>query len=533
MRTLFTIVLGCVLTTSAYSQLTNAPAIEWQRSYGAAGPDQLRKILETPGGYLMAGFSDGSTNSSKTNAGFGGLDYWVVRTDTNGTRLWDKSFGGTSVEFLRDADQTTDGGFILGGNSNSGESGNKSSMLQGNGTFNLGDFWVVRLDAAGEKLWDRSFGGTNDDVLFAVRETSDGGYILGGFSLSQASGNKASTNYGLHDFWVVRLNSTGDKLWDHTFGGTNSDILYDLQETADGGYVLGGVSASGISGNKTNASFGGEDMWLLKLDSNGNKLWETSFGGTANDGMYALQQLKDGGYLLGGYSLSTNSGNKASTNHGVADFWIVRVDGSGNKVWDRAYGGSNDDQLFTLKQMDDGGFVVGGYSLSRNDGNKLTDNFGPMGLGDTGDFWLIRLKSNGDRRWEAAYGGTATDRMEAIEIASDGGLLLGGDTESPISGNKTTAHSGQQDFWVVKLGPDALHFPPRLRPVSQTAEQVNALGHRFFLQGVSNVSYVLERSSQFSSWTAFQTNLVGGAESEIFDLGATNGHNFYRARVAE
>ncbi|WP_375434938.1 T9SS type A sorting domain-containing protein [uncultured Hymenobacter sp.] len=177
-------------------------------------------------------------------------------------RQWDKTFGGTSDERLADAQQTSDGGYILGGHSTSNASGDKTQPSQGSA-----DYWVVKLDASGTKQWDRTFGGNNFDHPNALQQTSDGGYILGGHSTSNASGDKTQPSQGGEDYWVVKLGADGTKQWDRSFGGSGADYATTLQQTSDGGYLLGGISNSGISGDKAQPSQGGEDYWVLKLSA--------------------------------------------------------------------------------------------------------------------------------------------------------------------------------------------------------------------------------------------------------------------------
>ena len=427
---------------------------------------------------------------------------------------------------------TADGGFIAGGHSTS-TNGNKTSPFWGSGPAGLGDFWIIRTDANGDVLWDESFGGTNDDILLGVRQTAEGGFVLGGFSASAPGGNKTAPHYGGGDFWLVRLDAGGNDVWDRSFGGENADVLYAVQQTSDGGFILGGVTTSGVSGNKTSAGLGNEDAWVIRLDASGNKVWEASFGGSARDGCLALQELSEGGFVLGGYSASdSGTGNKTSPHYGVADYWIVRLDSSGNKVWDRSYGGSGDDQLLDLRVTPGDGLFVGGYSFSRAEGNKSSPNFTPSDP-PSGDYWLLRLDAQGDKVWEQVLGGTALDRLECLAITADAGLVLGGNSTSGTNGNKTSPNYGLADYWIVKLGPDALSVPPRLRALPQSSSQIRSSGFQFSLQGLSNVAYVVDYRQATLGWVPLLTNTLQTTEAQLLDLGATNvSSRLYRARLA-
>src|SRR5204863_32675 len=145
------------------------------------------------------------------------------------------------------------------------------------------DYWIVKTDSIGNKQWDKDFGGTNNDELFSIQQTADGGYILGGCSVSGISGDKTQVNWGDIDYWIVKTDSLGNKQWDKDFGGTSDDFLYSMQQTADGGYILGGISSSGISGDKTQVTWGNSDYWIVKTDSLGNKQWDKDFGGTVTE----------------------------------------------------------------------------------------------------------------------------------------------------------------------------------------------------------------------------------------------------------
>jgi hypothetical protein len=166
------------------------------------------------------------------------------------------------------------------------------------------------------KQWDKRFGGTDWDELWSIQQTTDGGYILGGYSNSGIGDDKTEDSRGIDDYWVVKTDATGNKQWDKRFGGTDYDELLSIQQTKDGGYILGGQSSSGIGGDKTEDSRGGEDYWIVKTDADGNKQWDKRFGGTDDDRLYSIQQTKDGGYILGGESISGIGGDKTEDRRG-------------------------------------------------------------------------------------------------------------------------------------------------------------------------------------------------------------------------
>ncbi len=495
------------------------PAVQWQQSLGGTADDILYSAQRTSdGGFVLGGSSASETNSFKSAPRYGGNDFWVVRLDASGHKLWDASFGGSGNDVLYSLIQTADGGFLLAGYSNSGTSGNKTSPNLG-----AGDFWIVRLDATGKKLWDKSFGGTGEDGAYAVLQAGDGGFFCAGYSYSAASGNKTSGNLGGSDFWVVRLDSSGNKLWDASFGGTDEDTCYSMVQTLDGGVVLAGSSSSSVSGNKTAANFGGTDFWVVRLDAGGNKLWDHSFGGTSDDGYtsVSLASTPDGGFVVGGDSFSGANGNKSSAGLGLDDFWVVRLDANGNALWDRTFGGAGSDFLTSLLVLPQGGFLLAGGSSSGVSGNKSSPPLGRV------DYWVVRLDDSGNKLWDAAFGGSGNDGFYNVVATStsNGEFLIAGDSDSPISGNKTEPALGGTDFWVVKLG-TARPTLTALMPQNPATS-----GFQFYLQGQAGMSYASEYSADLTTWTSFSTNQVTGGQVLITDTGSTNAtRRYYRAR---
>ncbi len=223
------------------------------------------------------------------------------------------------------------------------------------------------------KQWDYRFGGDWVDNMAAFQETADGGYILGGFSSSDANGNKSQPPQGNVDYWIVKIDDLGIQQWDARYGGTDADQLTCLQQTTDGGYILGGTTYSGIGGDVSQDSVAGADYWIVKTDANGTKLWDSRFGGTSDDELRCLQQTADGGYILGGFSNSPAGADKSQSNQGpyyTSDFWIVKTDSMGVKEWDKRFGGNDNDGCFSIKQTNDSGYILAVLSLSEMNGHK-------------------------------------------------------------------------------------------------------------------------------------------------------------------
>jgi hypothetical protein len=342
-----------VITNYLFAQ---APAIEWQNTIGGSNFDYLRSLQQTTdGGYILGGFSSSGISGDKTELLSGSYDYWVVKLNSSGTIEWQNTIGGGAGDYLATIQQTTDGGYIIGGYSYSGISVDKTE-----GSVGLGDYWVVKLNSSGTIEWQNTIGGSHDDQLRSIRQTTDGGYILGGYSTSGNSGDKTEASLGVDDYWVVKLNSIGAIEWQNTIGGSGDDFLFPIQETTDGGYILGGYSNSGISGDKTEAFLGGiSDYWVVKLNSSGTIEWQNTIGGSSDDLLFSIQQTTDGGYILGGYSGSGISGDKTEASLGDYDYWVVKLNGSGAIEWQNTIGGNNNDFLISIEQTTDGGYIMG------------------------------------------------------------------------------------------------------------------------------------------------------------------------------
>jgi len=374
----------------------------------------------------------------------------VCKSQDPFTKQWDNRFGGVDMDHLTTLCQPKDGGFILGGYSLSDSSGDKTQHSRG-----AYDYWIVKIDSGGNKQWDKRFGGNNYDWLFSVVQTSDGGYILGGRSNSDISGDKTQPTWGSWDYWVVKIDSLGNIQWDKRFGGTLDDWLYSLQQTTDGGYILGGWSDSEISGDKTQAPWGvlgSFDFWIVKIDTLGNKQWDKRIGGDGTDGLNSISETTDGGFILGGVSNSGISGDKTQPNwdagYYTADYWIVKIDALGNTQWDKRFGGTSDDELYTVKQTNDGGYILGGFSESGSDGDKTQPNwdttFYPY------DYWIVKIDSMGNKQWDKDFGGTAREEFGNVFQTSDEGYLIAGTSYSNASGNKSENNSGLEQTWIVK-----------------------------------------------------------------------------------
>ncbi len=315
------------------------------------------------------------------------------------------------------------------------------------------------------KLWDFGYGGYADDVCNDFHITKDSGFVLAGFTHSDVGGDIGQPNRGIGDFWLVKLNNQGLLDWERRFGGGGLEGATKVRQTKDGGFLLGGYCSSGLSGDKTQPSQGGYDYWVVKTDGQGNKLWDKRYGGLSGDYMWAMTLTADGGALLGGYSESGVGGDKTEPNRGIfEDYWVVKIDSSGNKEWDRTLGGSLSDFCDDIIQTKDGGFLIGGISRSDSSGDKSENNWG------TGnDYWVVKLDSNGNKLWDKTLGTNSNDTwfFKCFENTRGNYMIISG-AVAGISGNKAIEKGGA---WIVELndlgnkvrefsitGPDVTYF---------------------------------------------------------------------------
>ena len=434
--------LNCTLLLFGCTSTLFSQEILWQNSMGGNYNDKLISIEQTNDrGYILGGHSSSDIAGDKTEICFGNEDYWIVKTDSLGNIQWQNTIGGDEMDNFTSIQQTNDGGYILGGFSCSSISGDKTENSLG-----FDDFWVVKINSYGTVQWENTIGGNNYDRIASIIETSDGGYVLGGLSNSNISGDKAENSWGGYDYWIVKIDSLGIIQWQKTIGGSSGDAIHSIKQTSDGGYILGGASESNISGDKTENSLGNGDYWIVKTDATGIIQWQNTIGGNSDDWLNSISQTADGGYILGGNSQSDISGDKTEKCLGGFDYWIVKTDSFGVVQWQNTIGGNFIDYLNSIEQTKDGGYILGGCSYSPISGDKTEIN-----LENKIDYWVIKTDSFGNIQWQNTIGGDDSDFIYSIKQTSDDGYILGGDSESNISEDKSENCLGFQDYWIVKL----------------------------------------------------------------------------------
>ncbi len=375
--------------------LSNVYSIEpdtlWTNTYGGMYKDQGLNILQTKdNGYLWTGLMTASENNSE--------DVCLVKIDSLGSILWEKTYGG----------YLTDKGVILL-NSHS----NGYLIVGYSQSFGMGgsDVWIIKTNSFGDTLWTKTYGGAEDDFIFSAQRSGDE-YILAGFT--------HSFGYGKGDVWVIKIDSIGNVIWDKTFGGAQNDEARSISTTFDGGYIVTGYTKSIDIGNR--------DIWLLKLNKSGDTLWTKTYGGIDLESGITVVQTKDNGYLIEGYTESFGNGGR--------DLWLIKTNENGDMIWSKTYGGYADDYGHKMEKTKDNGFLITGFTESSGNGGK--------------DFWIIKIDSTGKELWNKTLGGSYDDYGQYAHQCQDGSFIAIGITNS--FGN------GDEDAWIIKLSNDEISF---------------------------------------------------------------------------
>jgi hypothetical protein len=380
--------LSLAFVLGSVSLLAQAPDTAWTRAYGGTGGDYGYSVQQTTdGGYIVVGRTD--------SYGAGNGDVYLIKTDSVGDTLGTRIYGGTGVDYGYSVQQTTDGGYIVAGRTSSYGAGGP-------------DVWLIKTDSLGDTLWTKTFGGASLDYGQSVQQTTDGGYIVAGRTSSYGAGST--------DVWLIKTDSLGDTLWTKTYGGTDQDYGYSVQQTTDGGYIVVGRTDSYGAGNG--------DVYLIKTDSVGDTLWTKTYGGdTGYDEGWSVQQTDDGGYIVTGY---------ASFGAGNGDVYLIKTDSVGDTLGTRTYGGIDAEEGYSVQQTTDGGYILVGFTRSYGAGSD--------------DIYVIKTDSLGDTLWTRTYGGIFEDYGQSVKQTTDGGYIVAGYTYS--------YGAGSYDVYLIKIKPE-------------------------------------------------------------------------------
>ncbi len=408
--------------------------MEWQKTFGGSGSDYLYSVgLTNDGGFILGGSSasfgsarepEVENNGDKKDPGFGNMDFWILKLDPSGEEEWQVTLGGIGNDQLQSIQQTPDGGYIIGGSSDSSSIVDEEGKIIGNkseesrGSF---DYWVVKLSAQGEVEWEKTLGGMFSDELKSIVITgtstplSDQGYLVGGTSNSIVSADKTAQNIGMGDFWVIKLNEKGQEQWQRTYGGEGDETLAQMIET-ENGFLLAGSSASAYfdsaqqpplsdRGAKHSENGEGTDLWVIEIDRYGEPIWDNTYDFGKWDVLVSAspgpsQGGEPSGFLLGGYA-STETLNRKTDHKGVNDYIALKINHKGEMLWSKTIGGNKTDQLKGLTQTRDGGYILAGNSDSKKSDDKDRASIGGN------DYWVVKLgsekKTNEERELVEVY----------------------------------------------------------------------------------------------------------------------------------
>ncbi|MFH6995137.1 T9SS type A sorting domain-containing protein [Flavobacterium sp. FlaQc-48] len=459
------LLLPFVMPLFTYSQ-----DILWEKSYGGTHADHLFDAQPTADyGFILAGSSLSNKTGNKTDDNQGDLDYWIWKMNEKGDLVWQKSMGGNGLDLLQSVKNTRDGGFILAGTSASGKGFQKNENCKG-----ITDFWVIKLDASGAEQWQRTIGGEGQDELLCAFQTKDGGYMLGGSSGSGPSAvsivkpdaksttttadlfSKSEKSRGNMDYWIVKLDKQGHIEWQKTYGGQYADVLRSMEQTTDNGYILAGYSTSPVSGDKTANNKGVGDFWIIKINDTGEIQWQDTYGAEGDDQPYVIHQTSDGGYIVGGNS---NSKNALTTLGGIVgngtDYWLLKLDQDGAVVWSKTYDFGKVDILTSLVENKDQSYLIGGYAQSESKRPREGIMGKVSGLvskekDGINDYIALKVNDKGEEIWSKTVGSAGEDILRKLVETRDGGYLMAGTSNSSASKDRNGSIGGN-DFWVVKL----------------------------------------------------------------------------------
>lgn len=419
------------------SSLAQQPIVEWQKTYGGSFYDKAVSVTEThDGGYFVGGHSQSDNFDLENHYGF--FDGWVIKLNHMGELQWKKSIGGRGEDFINSVIETDDHKYICIGHTNS---------VDFDITENYGhiDYWLVKFTEEGNIEWKKSIGGTSNDYAFSICKADNDHYIVAGYSESNDS--LIVGNHGQFDALLLKIDGAGNLIEQKSYGGSRSDYAHSIIKTRDGGFVFVGYSNSEDLPGLTNK--GGLDFWVVKLNKNGELQWQNTFGGTLDESAKSVVQSSDGSFVIAGetyshdYDAIENHANFDNPNN--RDYLIVKIDSLGQKIWSRCYGGLKNEYARSILQMVDGEYLVVGESYSANGEGD------PIGNHGSADFWLLKLNPiNGDTRWQKTYGGSGHDEPNSILNTYDNGYLVIGNTASPGDGDVSGWH-GDDDFWILKL----------------------------------------------------------------------------------
>jgi gliding motility-associated-like protein len=442
----------------------------FQYDWGGNKRDYLANMIPLPGKqYLFGGTSQSDPFCTKSAISYGAEDLAIFVLDEDGNKVWEKSYGGNSIDKLWDVQKVPAGGFILVGETQSAPSGIKTSPKLGSE-----DIWVVRVDDAGNLMWERTYGTSYSETGKKIIPTADGGFLI--------AATYASGLFNYMDFLVMKINATGNTLWSKYYSGASDDVLQDMVQMPNGNFLLSGSSNSAASGNKTAPQIGSYDQWLICIQPDGAQLWDKSYGSIASENICTLLALNDGNYLVVG-----DDNQAAGT--------LRKIDPQGNVLWSRSCGPG----LFRrATQAANGNIYVAGESFYGMQGCKTS----PLNGGNP-DYWITAYDAAGNKIGDLDYGGNADDYLITDIKVVDRDVWVMGQTNSGYSGNKTAVACGGSDGWIIRLSPGMYIHPPTPVAICSNNNSFNVHMTTFtqYLPGNIFTAQLSDINGSFSTYT--------------------------------
>ncbi len=423
--------------------------LDWVRTYGGSEEDNAVAIAKADDGGFMVLAHTRSNNGDVTGKTETDVDFWLLKIDANGEKVWDRTYGGSLDDIATDISKTNDGGFIMSGYIASSD----GDISEHHGLF---DYWIVKINGSGDIQWEKSWGFEGNDRAFAVIQTSDGGYFATGFldvgfvegdegndlinneSKLIDGGVNNSPQHSLGDYWGIKMDADGNKVWRRYFGGSHIDQAKDVIETTDGGFIMTGISES--SDFDISNARGANDYWITRLNANGDLLWEKSLGGSESEFAYSLVSTPDGNFIMTGDTRSSDQ--DVSNFKGNADVWVVKFNSTnGNIIWEKTFGGTNFDSSRSITKLSSGNYLITGNSSS-NDLDVSSNN-------GANDAWVFIINENGSIQFEKNVGGSNIDfAIDAIETTNNELYFVGYSNSNNID---IPENKGGNDLLIYKL----------------------------------------------------------------------------------
>lgn len=509
----------CLAHSTLNAQGGNIEVVQ-RRILGGSNVDLFSHIIKTgDGGYLLGGLT--YSNDQDVNGFHGGSfpDMWIVKTNSAGAIEWKKAFGGTGQDDIADIAQLPDGNYLLTGRTNS----NDGDVVGNHGT-NTFDIWVIKISPQGNIISQKSLGGAGDESIesrFIKPIISADGSIIIAASANSNDGD-VSGFHGANDVWVVKLNNDLSLAWQKCLGGSDSDSPSGIILTSDNSIVISGTTSSN-DGDVTGNHSLKEDIWVVKLNNPGALLWQKSFGGSEDDWAGGIALADNDDYLVTGSSFSNNgdvSGHHGSINN--PDFWTFRINPSGTLLWQKSYGGTNFDVSYVVKKITGDAFLLNGYTQSVD--GDVVGGHPQAGSGDQ-DIWFVKINgSNGSIVWQKPLGGSLDEQYQSSEISADGSVVFLGTSVS--ADGDLSAIQLKNSGWLVKLNAaGTIDWQKRFGGYDSIATSINNyVEGKSFVTLPGNNNYLVAGMSKFSANNPFSDIPFGkgNLDAFIFKIGSYN-----------